>query len=60
MTAHASFCSSMTSPLEMPDPPNALTKSSTARVETPWMWASWTTAVSAFSAVRRGSKNEGR
>ncbi len=28
---------------------------STERVETPWMYASWITAVRAFSAVRRGS-----
>jgi hypothetical protein len=29
------------------------------RVETPWTWASCTTAVSAFSAIRRGSRKPG-
>jgi hypothetical protein len=45
---------------DTPEPPMALTRSSTARVEIPCMEASWITAVSAFSAVRRGSRNEGR
>jgi hypothetical protein len=55
----------------MPVPPIALTRSSTARVEIPLMSfdglrglrprsaSPWITAVSAFSAVRRGSRSEG-
>jgi hypothetical protein len=46
--------------LEMPVPPMACTKSSTERVETPWMYASWITAVSAFSVIRRGSRKLGK
>lgn len=45
---------------EMPVIPIDLTSSSTERVETPWIYASWTTAISAFSAVRRGSKKPGQ
>ena len=37
-----------------------LHQGSTLRVETPWMYASWITAVSAFSAVRRGSRKAGK
>jgi hypothetical protein len=37
----------------MPLMPSVFTKSSTERVDTPWMYASWITAVSAFSAIRR-------
>ncbi|OIQ84797.1 hypothetical protein GALL_333870 [mine drainage metagenome] len=40
--------------------PMALTRSSTERVEMPCTYASWITAVSAFSAVRRGSRNSGK
>jgi hypothetical protein len=40
--------------------PSALTRSSTERVDTPWMQASWITAVSAFSAIRRGSRKPGK
>jgi hypothetical protein len=40
--------------------PIALTSSSTDRVETPWIYASWITATSAFSAVRRGSRKPGK
>lgn len=29
------------------------------RVDTPWIQASWTTAISAFSAVLRGSRKAG-
>jgi hypothetical protein len=38
----------------------ACTRSSTERVEMPWMYASWITAVSAFSAMRRGSRKLGK
>ena len=37
-----------------------LTSSSTDRVDTPWIWASRMTAVSAFSASRRGSRKPGK
>ena len=40
-----------------PSIPIAFTSSSTDRVEMPWMYASWITAVSAFSAMRRGSSD---
>jgi hypothetical protein len=46
--------------LDIPDMPIALTSSSTDRVETPWIYASWITATSAFSAVRRGSRKPGK
>jgi len=46
--------------LEIPLPPIACTRSSTERVEMPWMHASWITAVSAFSAIRRGSRKPGK
>src|SRR5262245_55906452 len=42
---------------EMPDSPIACTSSSTRRVETPPIHASWITVTSAFSAVLRGSRN---
>ena len=42
--------------LLIPDIPIALTRSSTDRVEMPWTWASWITAVSAFSAMRCSSR----
>jgi hypothetical protein len=45
---------------EIPVMPMALTNSSTERVDTPWIYASCTTAARAFSAVRRGSKNAGK
>src|SRR5204862_345546 len=45
--------------LLIPPMPIALTSSSTERVETPWMYASWITAARAFSAVRRGSRKPG-
>ena len=45
---------------EMPVMPIALTRSSTERVETPCTYASWMTAISALSAVRRGSRNDGK
>jgi hypothetical protein len=44
----------------MPLMPMALTRSSTERVETPWMYASWITAVSAVSASLRGSRKNGK
>src|SRR3954470_1648695 len=43
--------------LEMPESPMACTRSSTRRVDTPPIHASWITATSAFSDVRRGSRN---
>jgi hypothetical protein len=45
---------------EIPDMPIAFTSSSTERVEIPWTYASWITAVSAFSAMRRGSRKPGK
>jgi hypothetical protein len=51
---------------EMPLIPIAFTSSPeqvrgpTERVETPWTYASWTTAASAFSAIRRGSRKPGK
>jgi hypothetical protein len=44
----------------MPLIPMAFTRSSTERVEMPWIYASWTTAVSAFSERRRGSRKAGK
>lgn len=46
--------------LEIPVMPMALTRSSTLRVEMPWTYASWITAISAFSAVLRGSRKAGK
>ena len=37
-----------------------LSRSSTAQLDIPWIWASWITAVRAFSAVRHGSRNLAR
>src|SRR4051794_27365238 len=45
---------------EMPVSPIACTSSSTRRVETPPIQASWMTATSAFSAILRGSRNGGK
>jgi len=45
---------------EMPLSPIACTRSSTRRVETPPIQASWMTLTSAFSAVLRGSRNGGK
>src|ERR1700746_193442 len=45
---------------EMPERPSACTSSSTRRVETPPIQASWITVTSAFSAVLRGSRNGGQ
>ena len=44
---------------EMPERPIAWTSSSTRRVETPPIQASWMTVTSAFSAVLRGSRKGG-
>ena len=46
--------------LEMPDSPIACTSSSTRRVDTPPIQASWITMTSAFSAVLRGSRKGGK
>ena len=46
--------------LEMPLSPIACTSSSTRRVETPPIQASWMTATRAFSEVRRGSRKPGK
>ncbi len=46
--------------LEMPERPMACTSSSTRRVDTPPIHASWITATSAFSDVRRGSRKPGK
>ncbi len=43
-----------------PRQPIACTRSSTRRVETPPIQASWMTATRAFSEVRRGSRNGGK
>ena len=45
---------------EMPARPIACTSSSTRRVETPPIHASWITATSAFSEVFRGSRKGGK
>ena len=45
---------------EMPLSPIACTSSSTRRVETPPIHASWMTVTSALSAVLRGSRNGGK
>jgi hypothetical protein len=45
---------------EMPVRPMACTRSSTRRVETPPIQASWITATSAFSEVFRGSRKGGK
>lgn len=45
---------------EMPVRPMAWTRSSTRRVDTPAIQASWMTATSAFSVVRRGSRKGGK
>ena len=49
-----------TSDFEIPSTPKAFTRSSTFRVETPWTYASWTTASNACSARRRGCSNDGK
>ncbi len=46
-------------PFEMPERPIAWTSSSTRRVETLPIQASWMTVTSAFSAVLRGSRKGG-
>jgi hypothetical protein len=46
--------------LEMPVRPIAWTRSSTRRVETPPIQASWMTATSVFSLVLRGSRKGGK
>ena len=43
--------------LLIPDSPIACTKSSTRRVDTPPIQASWITAISAFSELLRASRN---
>ena len=45
---------------EMPARPMAWTRSSTRRVETPPIHASWMTATSAFSLTFLGSRNGGK
>jgi hypothetical protein len=45
---------------EMPDSPIACTSSSTRRVETPPIQASWITATSAFSLAFLGSRKGGK
>ena len=45
---------------EMPDRPIACTSSSTRRVETPPIQASWITVARAFSEVFRGSSKGGK
>ena len=45
---------------EIPLIPSACTNSSTRRVETPWTYASWTTATSARSPRFRGSSRLGK
>src|SRR4051794_2587482 len=55
-----SWHSAETCDLDMPVMPSAWTRSSTLRVETPWIQASWITAVRAFSGVLRGSRKAGK
>ena len=55
-----SLHSLLTEDLEMPVMPIACTSSSTRRVETPPIQASWITDTSAFSTVRRGSRKRGK
>jgi hypothetical protein len=45
---------------EIPVRPTACTRSSTRRVETPPIQASWMTATRAFSEVFRGSRKGGK
>jgi hypothetical protein len=45
---------------EMPESPIARTSSSTLRVDTPPIQASWITATSAFSLTFLGSRNGGK
>ena len=49
-----------TEDFEMPLMPMACTSSSTRRVDTPAIQASWMTDTSAFSTVLRGSKKPGK
>ena len=49
-----------TGDLLMPDSPIACTRSSTRRVDTPPIQASWITATSAFSELLRASRNGGK
>ena len=46
--------------LLIPDSPIACTRSSTRRVDTPPIQASWITAISAFSELLRASRNGGK
>ena len=46
--------------LLIPDRPIACTRSSTRRVDTPPIQASWITAISAFSELLRASRNGGK
>jgi hypothetical protein len=46
--------------LEMPVGPITCTRSSTLRIDTPAIHASWMTAMSAFSEVLRGSRKGGK
>src|SRR5512144_1263315 len=55
-----SLHSLLTEDLEIPVMPIAWTSSSTRRVETPPIQASWMTDTSAFSTVRRGSRKPGK
>jgi hypothetical protein len=45
---------------EIPVSPMACTRSSTRRVETPPIQASWITATRAFSVILRGSRKGGK
>ena len=49
-----------TDDFEMPVMPIACTSSSTLRVETPLIHASWITATSAFSTIFLGSRKPGK
>jgi hypothetical protein len=46
--------------LPIPESPMACTRSSTRRVETPLIQASWITDINAFSDVFRGSRKGGK
>ena len=59
--ARAGFCTGLeTCDLLIPDNPIACTRSSTRRVDTPPIQASWITAISAFSELLRASRNGGK
>jgi hypothetical protein len=59
-TATAIIAATQTCDLLIPLSPIACTNSSTRRVETPPIYASWITPISAFSETFRASRNDGK